>query len=86
MQHNHNELTVVMIVGGLLLGAYVFYERYYSPFPTMPRRILRNKTFIMAVIIDFVYTLAGGLRSTYFGSYVYVVTDLNTRDWSYLTK
>ena len=76
----------MMIVGGLLLVAYVLFERYYAPFPTMPRRILYNKTFIMAVIIDSIYTLAGGMRSTYLGSYIWIVTDLSTRDWSYLLK
>lgn len=76
----------VFIVGGLILIAYVVYERFWAPFPTMPARIFKNKTFIMAVIIDTVYTLAGGMRSTYFSSYVWIVTDINTRDWTYLLK
>jgi hypothetical protein len=52
----HNpSMIAMMIVGGLFLIAYVFFERFFAPFPSFPRRLLTNKTFIMAIIIDFFY-------------------------------
>lgn len=76
-------LIAMMIVGGLLLIAYGVYESLYAPVPSMPKRVLFNKTFFMSVCIDFVYLLAGNIGGLYFASYVYVVTDLSTRDWTY---
>ena len=78
-------MIAMMVVGILLLIAYVVYERMWATYPTMPKRILLNKTFIMAVIIDSVYQLAGSMRSTYFSSYVLIVTNISIRDWSYLS-
>lgn len=52
---NNPSLIAMMIVGGLLLITYAFFEVYYAPVPSAPRRILKNRTFIMAVIVDFVY-------------------------------
>lgn len=48
-------MIAMMVVGGVLLIAYVFYELKYARMPSAPRRLLLNKTFICAVIIDFFY-------------------------------
>ena len=40
-------LTIrVVVVGISCLIAYVIFERYASPIPSFPRRILMNKTFM----------------------------------------
>ena len=44
-----------MVVGGVLLIAYVIYEMKWAKVPSAPRRLVFNKTFIMAIIIDSVY-------------------------------
>lgn len=76
-------LIAMMIVGGLLLIAYGVYESCYAPIPSMPRRMLFNRTFLMSVCIDFVYLFAGQINGLYFSSYVYVVTNLTTQEWTY---
>lgn len=48
-------LIAMMVVGGLLLIAYVVYEMKFAKMPSAPRRLIFNKTFIMAVIIDSFY-------------------------------
>ena len=48
-------LIAMMVVGGVLLIAYVVYEIFWARVPSAPRRLVFNKTFIMAVIIDSVY-------------------------------
>lgn len=51
----NRSLIAMMIVGGLLLIAYVVYEWKFAVVPSAPRRLLKNKTFIMAIIIDTFY-------------------------------
>ena len=48
-------LIAMMVVGGVLLIAYVVYEMKWAKMPSAPRRLIFNKTFLMAVIIDSVY-------------------------------
>lgn len=48
-------LIAMMVVGGLLLIAYVVYEIKWAKMPSAPRRLVFNKTFIMAIIIDSFY-------------------------------
>lgn len=51
----NQSLIAMMIVGGLLLIAYVIYEVKWAPVPSAPRRLVFNKTFTMAIIIDSFY-------------------------------
>ena len=64
----------MLIVGGVLLLSFVFYEMKWAEHPLMPLRVL-NRTFLCCVIIDVFYFLSGNLRSTFFSSWVYVVKD-----------
>lgn len=48
-------LIAMMIVGGLLLIAYIVYEMKWARVPSAPRRLVFNKTFIMSIIIDSIY-------------------------------
>lgn len=48
-------MIAMMVVGGLLLIAYSVYEIKWARFPSMPRRLLFNKTFVMAIVIDSTY-------------------------------
>jgi hypothetical protein len=51
-------MIAMMVVGGLLLIAYVIYEILWARVPSAPRRLVFNKTFVMAVIIDSIYMRA----------------------------
>jgi MFS family permease len=48
-------LIAMMVVGGLLLIFYVAYEIQWAKMPSAPRRLVFNRTFIMAIIIDGFY-------------------------------
>jgi len=54
-----------MVVGGLLLIADVIYEILRARVPSAPRRLVFNKTFVMAVIIDSVYMSESPLISSH---------------------
>lgn len=79
--YNNPSLIAMFVVGGILVLAYVAYEYFFAAFPTAPRRLLLNKTFVTAIIIDFIYMVAGYMNLTYIYSYVYIVTDINAREF-----
>ncbi|KAJ4259588.1 hypothetical protein NW762_007518 [Fusarium torreyae] len=76
-------LIAMMVVGGVLLIAYVTYEMKWAKVPSAPRRLVFNKTFIMAIIIDSVYMLAGNIRGLYFSSYTLIAKDWSYQNWVY---
>lgn len=51
----NQSLIAMMVVGGVLLIAYIVYEIKWAKMPSAPRRLVFNKTFIMAIIIDAFY-------------------------------
>jgi hypothetical protein len=42
----------MFVVGALCLIFYVVFEVYWAKYPSSPKRLLMNKTFMTAVIID----------------------------------
>ncbi|KAJ4859398.1 major facilitator superfamily domain-containing protein [Trichoderma breve] len=79
----NESLIAMMIVGGLLLVAYIVFEMKFARVPSAPRRLVFNKTFVMAIVIDSFYMLAGNIRSLYWSSYVYVAKPWSYQDWVY---
>ncbi|KAH7002280.1 hypothetical protein EDB80DRAFT_867287 [Ilyonectria destructans] len=79
----NRSLIAMMIVGGLLLIAYVVYEMKWARVPSAPRRLVFNRTFIMAIIIDGFYMLAGNIRGLYFSSYTLIAKDWTYQNWVY---
>ncbi|KAJ6441126.1 putative siderophore iron protein [Purpureocillium lavendulum] len=77
-------LVAMMVVGGLLLVAYVVYEIKWAKMPSAPRRLIFNKTFLMAVVIDgFYMSVAGQIRGLYWSSYVLIAKPWSNQDWVY---
>ncbi|TEA10382.1 Siderophore iron transporter 3 [Colletotrichum sidae] len=72
-----------MVVGGVLLNAYVVYEMRWAQVPSAPRRLIMNKTFVMAIIIESFYMLAGNIRGLYWSSYVYIAKPWSSQEWVY---
>ncbi|KZL63241.1 siderophore iron [Colletotrichum incanum] len=79
----NQSLIVMMVVGGILLIAYVVYEIKWAKVPSAPRRLVMNKTFLMAIVIDSFYMLAGNMRGLYWSSYVYIAKPWSSQDWVY---
>ncbi|KAL0578567.1 hypothetical protein V5O48_003417 [Marasmius crinis-equi] len=76
----------VMTFGVFFLIAYILFERYVSRMPSAPRRLLVNRTFISAVIIDFFYFFSGQLRGIYFGSYILIVKTWSVQNVAYFNN
>ncbi|RAL12972.1 MFS general substrate transporter [Aspergillus homomorphus CBS 101889] len=82
----NQSLIAMMIVGGLLLIAYFVYELKWARVPSAPRRLVFNKTFIMSIVIDSFYMLAGNMRGLYWSSYVYVSKPWSYQNWVYYSN
>lgn len=48
-------MIAMMIVGGVILIAFVVYEMKWARVPSAPHRLVFNKTFVMAIVIDSFY-------------------------------
>lgn len=83
---NNPSLIAMLVVGPVLLIIFTVYEIFYAPFPLMPKRILVNKTFVTAVIINFIYMLADGIRSQYLSSIVLVGKNWSYQNWTYFNN
>ncbi|KAK0459375.1 MFS general substrate transporter [Desarmillaria tabescens] len=78
-------MIAMIVVGGVLLFVFAAYEKWFARYPLMPARVL-NRTFIGAVTVDVLYMLSGSMRSLYYSSWTWVVTDWTTREWTYFNK
>lgn len=83
---NNPSMIAMIVIGFVLLVVFAVYEIWFCPFPSMPKRIVFNRTFSMAVVIDFFYMFAGNYYSIYFSSYVYVIKTWSVKDWTYFNN
>ncbi|GAA5861628.1 hypothetical protein JCM8547_000687, partial [Rhodosporidiobolus lusitaniae] len=81
--YHNRSLIAMFVVGALCLIAYVPYELKWAKYPSAPLRLIKNKTFLTAVVIDFIYMMAGYIHSLYLSSYAYIVTDWTVVEWNY---
>ncbi|GAA5973289.1 hypothetical protein JCM11641_003054 [Rhodosporidiobolus odoratus] len=79
----NRSLIAMLAVGSACLVAFPIYEWKFAQFPAMPKRVLLNRSFITAIVINVVYMIAAYLQLLYLASYVYIVTDISVRDWNY---
>ncbi|PWN38762.1 MFS general substrate transporter [Ceraceosorus guamensis] len=78
-------MIAMVVVGFVLLVIFALWEQYGAPVPLAPRRVLRNRAFLVAVLIDFLAQFGSFVASIYFSSYIYVTQDLTDYQWTALT-
>ncbi|KAH6892507.1 major facilitator superfamily domain-containing protein [Thelonectria olida] len=74
-------IVAMLVVGFVLLIAFVLFEIYLAPKPLMTKRILQNRTFLAAVTIYTFNQMASAVRNTYFSSYIYVIKEWTNYQW-----
>lgn len=72
----------MLVVGFVLLILFVLFEVYLAAKPLMTKHILKNRTFLAAVTIYTFNQTASAVRNTYFSSYVYVIKEWSTYEWT----
>ncbi|KAF0317888.1 hypothetical protein GQ607_014912 [Colletotrichum asianum] len=75
-------IIAMLVVGFVLLIGFVLFEMYVSPKPFMTKHILQNRTFLAAAAIYTFNQMASPVRNTYFSSYVYIIKQWSTYEWT----
>ena len=75
-------IIAMLVLGFVLLIVFVLYESFVASKPLMTKRILRNRTFLAAVNIYTFNQMASAVRNTYFSSYIYVIKEWSTYEWT----
>ncbi|KAK7409431.1 hypothetical protein QQX98_008392 [Neonectria punicea] len=75
-------IIAMLVVGFVLLIAFALFEVYLAPKPLMTKRILKNRTFLAAVTIYTFNQTASAVRNTYFSSYIYIIKEWTTYQWT----
>lgn len=65
-------MIAMMVIGGVFLIMFTFWEVFWAPFPITPKRVL-NRTVICCIVIDVFYQLAGMIPLVYYSSYAWIV-------------
>ena len=75
-------VIAMLVVGFVLLIAFVLFEVYLAEKPLMTGRILKNRTFLAAVTIYTFNQMASATRNTYLSSYVYIIKEWTAYEWT----
>lgn len=78
-------MIAMIVIGFVLLIAFGFWEVYGAPVPLAPRRILLNRAFQIAILVDILTMFASFIEALYFSSYIYVIKDWTNLQWVYFT-
>ncbi|KAK2607157.1 hypothetical protein N8I77_005859 [Diaporthe amygdali] len=75
-------IIAMLVIGFVLLIAFVLFEIYLAPKPLMTKRVRNNRAFIAAVIVFTFNQTASSVRNTYYSSYIYVIKEWTTYQWT----
>lgn len=75
-------MIAMLVVGFVILVAFLGFEIFLAPKPIMTRRILTNKAFLAALMVDVFNQMASSTRNTFFSSYIYVIKDWSNYVWT----
>ena len=79
---NNPNMIAMIVVGFVILILFGLYEYYLAPKPMMTKRILKNRAFIAGVIIHIFNQMASSVRNTYFSSYILIIKEWTTYQWT----
>ncbi|KAF2021612.1 siderophore iron transporter [Aaosphaeria arxii CBS 175.79] len=76
----------MLVIGGLLLIAFVFYEKYVAPKSFIPYQLLLDRTVLGACILAGVLFLSFYIWRNYFTSFLQVVNGLSIIESNYVVE
>ena len=77
-------IIAMMVVGGVLVIVFAFYERLLAPKPFIPWQLLTSRTVVGACLLDLTYQIAYYCWASYFTSYLQVVYDVSLTEAGYI--
>ncbi|KAJ6133472.1 major facilitator superfamily domain-containing protein [Penicillium samsonianum] len=82
----HSTRIICMIViGGVAIGAFVIYERFFATMPFIPYHLLVSRTIVGTCLLNFTYIIAASCWGTYFTSFLQVVYNVTLMQAGYIT-
>ena len=78
-------MIAMTVIGGCLLPVFCAWEWFFASYPIMPSSMW-NKTFLISIFINFVNFAVAMVHNTYWNSWVWVIQDYNTRNYTYMTQ
>ncbi|EXJ54875.1 uncharacterized protein A1O5_12941 [Cladophialophora psammophila CBS 110553] len=79
-------IIAMLVVGFVLLLAFVVFERYLAPKPFTPYQLLVSRTILGALLLDAVYQIAYYCWGSYFSSFLQVVNNLTIAQAGYVSS
>ncbi|GAA5968899.1 hypothetical protein JCM11641_000771 [Rhodosporidiobolus odoratus] len=83
---NDAHSIALLTVGGVLVVAFVFWERFGARHPLIPFRLLTNRTVIVCFVIAIVHPIAGSVIGSYFYTYLLVAGNESTLSATRITS
>ncbi|EJD53021.1 hypothetical protein AURDEDRAFT_54761 [Auricularia subglabra TFB-10046 SS5] len=83
---NEPFIIAMMTLGAILVLVFWLWELRFASQPLMTKRIFFNRTFQLAMGIDFCYFIGGYMQLVYYSSYVYLVKDWTATEWGYFNN
>ncbi|KAK1709437.1 hypothetical protein CaCOL14_001153 [Colletotrichum acutatum] len=75
-------MIAMIVMGFFILTIFVLFEIFLAPKPLMTKSILQNRAFIAGVIIHTFNQMASSVRNTYFSSYILIIKEWTTYQWT----
>lgn len=78
-----NPSMIAMItIGFVCLIIFVVFEVFVAPKPIMTKRVINNRASIAGVFIHTFNQMASSVRNSYFSSYIYIIKDWTSYEWT----
>lgn len=75
-------MIAMLVVGFVILALFVAYEALIASVPITPKRILTNRAFLAALMVNVFNQMASATRNNYFSSYIYIIKPWSNYTWT----
>ncbi|KAI3396010.1 hypothetical protein diail_581 [Diaporthe ilicicola] len=75
-------IIAMLVVGFVLLIVFVLFEVFVAPKPLMTKRVLKNRAFLAGLTVFTFNQTASSVRNTYYSSYIYIIKQWTTYEWT----
>lgn len=75
-------MIAMAVMGFVLLGVFIAYEALVASVPITPKRILINRGFLAALMVDVFNQMASSVRNNYYSSYIYIIKPWSNYTWT----
>lgn len=75
-------MIAMLVVGFVILMLFIAYEALVATVPITPKRILTNRAFLAALMVNVFNQMSSATRNNYFSSYIYIIKPWSNYAWT----